>query len=249
MQRSLVLQRLNSIVPPRTVLNALGRIDPFPRFAGPPVPTQPPDPRRARQPGVRGAAPSVVRIARDGLRARSRGLGLGCAARIRRDRGPRRRGRGRHDGDDALGRDAAAPRRSPSTRDNDVAVLRVFGLDRPAAAARGSGRRTRRSRSSATRRTARSTPFRAASARRARSSATTPTATGPVSRTVTSLSGQVRHGNSGGPAVNAAGAVETTVFAARLERRRAATASRRRSSGARSPERAALSRPAAAPSR
>ena len=39
---------------------------------------------------------------------------------------------------------------------------------------------------------------------------------GPVSRTVTSLSGQVRHGNSGGPAVNAAGAVETTVFAARL---------------------------------
>src|SRR4029079_10589189 len=39
---------------------------------------------------------------------------------------------------------------------------------------------------------------------------------GPVSRTVTSLSGEVRHGNSGGPAVNAAGAVETTVFAARL---------------------------------
>ena len=43
---------------------------------------------------------------------------------------------------------------------------------------------------------------------------------GPVSRTVTSLSGEVRHGNSGGPAVNAAGAVETTVFAARAQRRR-----------------------------
>ena len=62
MQRSLVLQRLNSIVPPRTVLNTLGRIDPFPRFAGPPVPTQPPDPGVLRQPGVRGAAPSVVRV-------------------------------------------------------------------------------------------------------------------------------------------------------------------------------------------
>jgi S1-C subfamily serine protease len=32
---------------------------------------------------------------------------------------------------------------------------------------------------------------------------------------VTSLSGNVRHGNSGGPAVDAAGAVQATVFAAR----------------------------------
>jgi S1-C subfamily serine protease len=38
---------------------------------------------------------------------------------------------------------------------------------------------------------------------------------GPVSRTVTSLSGAVRHGDSGGPAVDASGAVQTTVFAAR----------------------------------
>jgi hypothetical protein len=37
-----------------------------------------------------------------------------------------------------------------------------------------------------------------------------------VERTVTSLSGNVRHGDSGGPAVNADGAVETTVFAARV---------------------------------
>jgi S1-C subfamily serine protease len=39
---------------------------------------------------------------------------------------------------------------------------------------------------------------------------------GPVTRKVTSMSGQVRHGNSGGPAVDASGAVEATVFAARL---------------------------------
>jgi S1-C subfamily serine protease len=38
----------------------------------------------------------------------------------------------------------------------------------------------------------------------------------PVRRTITSLSGQVRHGDSGGPAVDASGAVEATVFAARL---------------------------------
>jgi S1-C subfamily serine protease len=35
-------------------------------------------------------------------------------------------------------------------------------------------------------------------------------------REVTALSGVVRHGNSGGPAVNAAGAVEAMVFAARI---------------------------------
>src|ERR671930_435089 len=35
-QRSELLQRLNAIVPPRTLLNALGRIDPFQSIAGPP---------------------------------------------------------------------------------------------------------------------------------------------------------------------------------------------------------------------
>src|SRR5438552_206802 len=38
---------------------------------------------------------------------------------------------------------------------------------------------------------------------------------GPVRRTVTSLSGNVRHGDSGGVAVDASGAVQATVFAAR----------------------------------
>jgi S1-C subfamily serine protease len=35
-------------------------------------------------------------------------------------------------------------------------------------------------------------------------------------REVTALSGIVRHGNSGGPAVNEGGEVESTVFAARI---------------------------------
>ena len=39
---------------------------------------------------------------------------------------------------------------------------------------------------------------------------------GPVSRTVTSLGGKVRHGNSGGPAIDAQGRVQMTVFAARV---------------------------------
>ena len=35
-------------------------------------------------------------------------------------------------------------------------------------------------------------------------------------REVTALSGLVRHGNSGGPAVDSAGRVESTIFAARI---------------------------------
>jgi hypothetical protein len=39
---------------------------------------------------------------------------------------------------------------------------------------------------------------------------------GPVTRRITSLRGRVRHGDSGAPAVDARGAVQTTIFAARL---------------------------------
>jgi S1-C subfamily serine protease len=39
---------------------------------------------------------------------------------------------------------------------------------------------------------------------------------GPVTRAITTLSGHVRHGNSGGPAVDAQGRVEAMVFAARI---------------------------------
>jgi S1-C subfamily serine protease len=39
---------------------------------------------------------------------------------------------------------------------------------------------------------------------------------GPVSRTITALAGRVRHGNSGGPAIDSSGRVQATVFAARL---------------------------------
>jgi hypothetical protein len=38
---------------------------------------------------------------------------------------------------------------------------------------------------------------------------------GPVFRAITALRGRVRHGDSGAPAIDAAGRVETTVFAAR----------------------------------
>jgi S1-C subfamily serine protease len=39
---------------------------------------------------------------------------------------------------------------------------------------------------------------------------------GPLPRTITAIAGRVRHGNSGGPAVDAKGRVHATVFAARI---------------------------------
>jgi S1-C subfamily serine protease len=38
----------------------------------------------------------------------------------------------------------------------------------------------------------------------------------PVSRTVTSIGGRIRHGNSGGPAIDTEGRVQMTVFAAQV---------------------------------
>ena len=45
---STIVQHLNRIAPPRSVLRAFNRIDPFPSIAGPAPPPPPPDPR-ARQ--------------------------------------------------------------------------------------------------------------------------------------------------------------------------------------------------------
>jgi S1-C subfamily serine protease len=39
---------------------------------------------------------------------------------------------------------------------------------------------------------------------------------GPVTRTITAVAGRVEHGDSGGPAVDASGRVQSSIFAARL---------------------------------
>ena len=212
-QRSLVLRRLNSLVPPRTVLNTLARIDPFPRLAGPPVPTQPLDPRVLKRPGVHAAAPSVVRI-----------LGTACGLGVEGSGWVARPGLVVTAAHVVAGQqDTTVTTLSGRTLDahavvfdprNDVAVLRVAGLAlRPLRLVDpkygtavaiigypGNG------------------PFDAVPGRIGTTvSVLTRDAygRGPVARTVTSLSGNVRHGDSGGAAVDSSGAVESTVFAAR----------------------------------
>ncbi len=61
-QGSALLRRLNEVIPPTDLLNALARIDPFPAITGPAAPVAPPDPRVAHAPSVLRAAPSVVRV-------------------------------------------------------------------------------------------------------------------------------------------------------------------------------------------
>jgi S1-C subfamily serine protease len=212
-QRSYVLQRLNDIVPPRQLLNALARIDPFPSFAGPPVPSEPPDPRVLRQPGVRAAAPSVVRV-----------LGTACGLGVE--------GSGWVAGQEIVVTAAHVVAGEDDTEvvqldghelsaqvvvfdpHDDVAVLRVPGLDakplrlvdpRSGAPIAIVGYPLNGPLSASAGRTGSTESVLAEDAY----------GHGPTRRVVTSLSGKVQHGNSGGPAIDGTGAVQATVFAAR----------------------------------
>jgi hypothetical protein len=71
-QRSEILSRLNSALPPSgPLLNALARFDPFPQISGPEADVAPPRAAIARDPQVRAASVSVVR-----LRGTACGLGV-----------------------------------------------------------------------------------------------------------------------------------------------------------------------------
>jgi uncharacterized membrane protein required for colicin V production len=214
-QRSLVVRRLDAIAPPRRLLEALARVDPFPSIAGPIAGVPPPDPGLLSAPGVRAAAPSVVRVVGTacGLSVEGSGWVAGpelvvTAAHVVA---------GEHDTAVQPFGSGPALQASPVAVDarNDVAVLRVPGLraralrladPRPGAAVAilgypGDG------------------PFDAKPGRIGRTVTVLSEDAyghGPIARTITSVRGVVRHGDSGGPAVDASGHVQTTVFAARV---------------------------------
>ncbi len=212
-QRSEVLRRLNSIVPPRTLLHALARIDPFPSLAGPPVPTQPVDPRVLARPGVRATAPSVVRV-----------LGTACGLGVQGSGWVAAPGlivtaahvvAGEHDTTIAtLSGETLRAAAVAYRPHDDIAVLRAAGLqEQPLRIAD-----PRRGASVALVGYPENGPLAAAPGRIGATAtvlAQDAYGLGPVRRTVTSLGGDVRHGDSGGPAVDASGAVEATIFAAR----------------------------------
>jgi S1-C subfamily serine protease len=214
-QRSLVLRRLNTLLPPSTVLQALARFDPFPTLGGPVAQVPPPNPQVLRVPGVRAAAPSVVRI-----------IGTACGLGIEGSGWVAAPGvvvtaahvvAGEHDTTvNPFGSTARlAAHAIGFDPTNDIAVLRVPGLKRrplPLVDARSGA-------SVAVLGYPEDGPFDATPARIGSTSFVLMTDAyghGPVDRAVTTVRGTLRHGNSGGPAVDGNGAVQTTVFAARV---------------------------------
>jgi S1-C subfamily serine protease len=216
LESSAILHQLDQLLPPSgPILHALGRFDPLPSLNGPvpnvPAPTQ----AILSAPGVRKASASVVRI-----------VGTACGLGIEGSGWVAAPGvvvtnahvvAGELDtrvevGGNSPGLPAQAIDFDPN---NDIAVLRVPGLEAPAlslapaipqpgtpAAILGYPE---------------DGPFNAQPGRIGETlniSTENAYGQGPVTRLVTQLLGLVRPGNSGGPMVDSAGRVEATVFAA-----------------------------------
>jgi S1-C subfamily serine protease len=214
-QQSVVLQHLNDAVPPSRLLHLLARIDPLPSITGPAPPAQPPSASVLRDPTVRAHAASVVRI-----------LGTACGIGVEGSGWVARPGlvvtaahvvAGQHRPVVQQPRSVQTLPAVPVAFDarNDVAVLRVPGLrakplrfvdPREGAAVAivgypGNG------------------PLAKTAGRIGRTALVLSDdayGRGPIPRVITSVRGLIRHGNSGGPAIDASGAVQATIFAARV---------------------------------
>jgi hypothetical protein len=215
-QRSAILKELNEVLPPSgPILQALARFDPFPAITGPSANVRPPNARIARDPDVAAAARSVVRV-----------LGTACGLGVQGSGWVARDGTvvtnahvvaGQDDttvqaGGEGPGLDAQAIWFDSR---NDLAILRVPGLSSAPALAMNVNARA--GAPAAVLGFPENGPY---TVEPARLGQTTTVVTqdaygrGPVQRRITSLRGEVRSGNSGGPAVDASGRVVATIFAA-----------------------------------
>ena len=214
-QQSAILRALNDAFPPSSgLINALNRIDPRVSIEGPSPDVAAPDSKIARDPEVRDAAGSVVRI-----------LGTACGLGVEGSGWVAAPGlvvtnahvvAGETDttvtpvGSDS-GLDATAVHYDPA---NDLALLRVGGLDE---APLSFASDVRSGTPGAVIGYPENGPL---TITPARVGATGTVITedsygrGPVTRELTALRGDVRSGDSGGPLVNGAGRVMGTVFAA-----------------------------------
>ena len=169
-ERSAIMRELNRVLPPSgPILNALARFDPLRRVSGPPANVAAAGARNRRQPWrARRDAERRAR-GRRGLRPRDRGKRLGGGSRIWSS--PTRTSSPARTATRSCRSAAIRPtcRRRPVVFDprNDIAVLRVDGLDEPSLqfAADPQGRDFAR-RSSGIRSTDRSTGAGSARARR-----------------------------------------------------------------------------------
>jgi S1-C subfamily serine protease len=215
-QRSEVLRRLDSVVPPVDLLNILARIDPFPIIAGPLPPSQPPTSSVVRDPLVRAAASSVVRV-----------LGSACGVGIEGSGWVARPGLVVTAVHVVAGETDTVVQSSGSNQGlrasvvvfdprNDIAILRVPGLQaRPLPLAPPHPNAT-----AAVVGYPENGPLDATPARIGQTQtllADDAYGHGPITRTITALAGRLRPGNSGGPVINTHGQVVATVFASRTD--------------------------------
>jgi S1-C subfamily serine protease len=215
LQRSVILSRLNTVLPPSgPLLNALGRIDPFPSLSGPAADVAPPRAGIARDPQVAAAAAGVVRVLGTAC-----GLGLEGSGWIAGDGLVVTNAHvvaGEDDTTVQVRGNGARFRARPVFFDsrNDVAVLRVQNLQGlptlRLATAPSAGI------DAAVLGFPRNGPY---DVRAARLAATRTVLTddaygrGPIPRSITTFRALVRPGNSGGPVVDSGGRVVATVFA------------------------------------
>lgn len=218
---SRILRSLNELLPPSgPILHVLARFDALPRVNGPQAEVAPPPRGIGRDPQVRAAAASVVRVLGTACGVGVEGSGWVAPGRLvvtnahvvagESDTTVQVRG---------VGERLAATVVAFDPHD-DVAVLRVGGLGGvpalPLAHSPASGT------SAAVLGFPGNGPYRV---RPARLGGTQTILTqdaygaGPVRRSILSFRGVVQHGNSGGPLVNAGGRVAGTVFAAVAARR------------------------------
>ncbi len=214
-QRSLILRELNAVLPPSgPILRALARFDPLPQLSGPGANVSPPDAAIARDPEVRAAGESVVRV-----------LGTACGLGVQGSGWIAGNGvvvtnahvvAGQDDTVVDIGGDGGELDAEPIWFDvrNDIALLSVPGA--AGAPALGLIESPATGTSGAVLGFPENGPF---DVRAARIGATRSALSrdahgrGPVQRAITTFRGLVRSGNSGGPLVDGDGRVLGTVFA------------------------------------
>jgi S1-C subfamily serine protease len=220
-QSSVILARLNETLPPSGgLLRAIRRFDPVPQIAGPRVDLPPPTAAIARDPDVQGAAASTVKVQGTacGLGVEGSGWVAGAGLVVTNAHVVA----GEDDTEVFVrGKDPGLPAQAVAfDASNDVAVLRVEGLTAPRLQLAGD---VRSGTAAAILGFPLNGPF---DVRAGRVGETRTVRTqdaygrGPVNREITVLRGLVRSGNSGGPMVDAAGEVVTTIFAASTSQRR-----------------------------
>jgi S1-C subfamily serine protease len=212
-QRSLILRSLNEVLPPSgPILHALNRVDPAPAIVGPATPVAAPDAAIASDPEAIAAGASVVRVLGTACGLGIEGSGWVAAPGLVVTNAHVVAG---EDDTTVTTQDGASLEATPVRYDpaNDLAVLRVAAdlpvlpiapSPQPGTAAAVLGYPE-------------NGPFAMAPARLGETRETIGEDSygrGPVSRSIVSLRGNVRSGNSGGPLVDGRGRVLGTVFAA-----------------------------------